>query len=73
MGRIIKTLFFPNHPNRICPLLFRRCGSGEGIPFQPGYERRGLPEGAGAGGEVGLCGGQHHADALQGQPAIPDP
>ena len=34
---------------------------------------RGLPEGVGVGGEVGLCGRQHHADALQGQPAIPDP
>ena len=30
-----------------------------------------VPEGAGAGGEVGLCRRQHHADALQGQSAIP--
>ena len=31
----------------------------------------GLSEGVGAGGEVGVCGGQDHHDALQGQSAIP--
>ena len=31
----------------------------------------GVPEGVGAGGEVGVCGRQDHHDALQGQPAIP--
>ena len=36
-----------------------------------GDVRGGVPEGVGAGGEVGVCGRQDHHDALQGQPAIP--
>lgn len=51
----------------------RLRGSRENLCLRPGPVRCGLPQGAGAGGEVGVRRGQHHAHALQGQPAIPHP
>lgn len=64
------TLPFGNQ-TRIFPLRICRHRGRESVLHLPGDVRGGVPEGVGAGGEVGVCGRQNHHDALQGQPAIP--
>ena len=59
------------HPPRILHVCICRHRGRESVLHLPGDVRGGVPEGVGAGGEVGICGRQNHHDALQGQPAIP--
>ena len=60
-----------SHPLRILHVCVCCHRGRESVLHLPGDVRGGVPEGVGAGGEVGVCGRQNHHDALQGQPAIP--
>ena len=60
-----------SHPLRVLHVRICRHRGRESVLHLPGDVRGGVPEGVGAGGEVGVCGRQDHHHALQGQPAIP--
>ena len=62
---------FPSGKTRIRHVCPGGSRGGKGLCRLSRHVRHRLSEGAGAGGEVGLLCGRHHADALQGQPAIP--